>query len=61
MSAIKNGKLSAEVRNEICRDLITLLYTHVQTPGASHCKQIAAMLISEYPFMADSGINKTVR
>lgn len=61
MSAIKSSELSGDVRNEISRDLITLLYTYEQNPCASHCKKVAAMLVSKYPFMADSGMNKTVR
>ena len=55
MSAIKSSELSGDVRNE------TLLYTYEQNPCASHCKKVAAMLVSKYPFMADSGMNKTVR
>ena len=58
MSAICSCQLTAGVRNEICRDLITLLYTYKQNPGASDCKKVAALL---YPFMADSGLNKTVK
>ena len=61
LSAIQCHQLSTEVRNEICRDLITLLYTYEKNPGAVHCKKVAALLICKYPFMADTGINKSVR
>ena len=61
MSAIHQSQLTSYVRNEICRDLITLLYTYDQNPGASQCKKVAALLVSKYPFMGDTGMNKSVR
>ena len=61
MAAIKCRELSGDVRNEISRDLITLLYSYEQNPGVSHCKRVAAMLVANYPFMSDSGLNITIR
>ena len=60
MSAIQRKQLTSDVRNEISRDLITLLYTYECSPVASHCKKLAAQLVSKYPFMADTGLNKSV-
>lgn len=61
MSAIQRKQLTSDVRNEISRDLITLLYTHESNPGAFHCKRLAAQLVNKYPFMADTGLSKSVR
>lgn len=61
MSAIHSQQLTSDVRNEISRDLITLLYTYETNPGASHCKKLAAQLVATYPFMADTGLNRSVR
>lgn len=61
MSAIRQSQLTSYVHNEIYRDLITLLYTYNQNPGASQCKKVAALLVSKYPFMSDTGMNKSVR
>ena len=63
MNVLKEERLTSEARNEISRDLITLLYTYEAEPCAAHCKKIAALLIAKYPFMADgreTGSNKAV-
>ena len=63
MNAIKEKRLTSDVRNEISRDLITLLYTYEVDPCAAHCKKIAALLVAKYPFMCDgpeTGTNKAV-
>ena len=64
MNAIKRKLLSSAVRNEISRDLITLLYTYETDPCAADCKKVTAFLVAKYPFMADgseTGNNKAVR
>ena len=64
MNGIKEKRLTSEVRNEISRDLVTLLYTYEADPNAAHCKKVAALLVAKYPFMADgpdTGANKAVR
>ena len=64
MDAIKENRLTSEIRNEISRDLVTLLYTFESNPSSTHCKRVAALLVAKYPFMADgseTGNNKAVR
>lgn len=64
MNVIKKKLLTSEVRNEISRDLITLLYIYETDPGAADCKRVASLLVAKYPFMADgpeTSNNKAVR
>ena len=60
MSPMQRKQLTSNVHNEVSHALITLLYTYECSPGASHCKKLAPQLVSKYPFMADTGLKKSV-
>lgn len=54
MTAIVDKRLYPEVRNEIVRDLVTHIYSHVEKPSITFVTKAASMLVEKYPFMADS-------
>ena len=54
MSAMKEQKLTPDIRNEIVRDLVTHMYGFAQKPSNHLCKFVAQSLILKYMFMRDS-------
>lgn len=44
------------LRGEICRDLVTQMYSFKQRPNRAFCTFVAKSLIKKYPFMRDSGV-----
>lgn len=54
MQAIATEMLTKDIRNEICRDLITHMYGFVDKPTSKFCTFVAQRLILKYPFMRDS-------
>lgn len=54
MFAIKESKLTPDVRNEVVRDLVTHMYSYVERPTSAFCKFVAQRLILQFPFMRDS-------
>ena len=54
MSAMKEQKLTSDIRNEIVRDLVTHMYGFAQKPSNYLCKFVAQRLILKYMFMRDS-------
>ena len=49
--------LTAAVRNEIVRDLVTQMYAFDAKPERAFCTKVAKLLIKKYPYMKDVGPN----
>ena len=49
--------LTASIRNELVRDLVTQMYTVRLKPDRSFCTLVAKSLVKKYPFMKDAGDN----
>ena len=47
--------LTPSVRNEIVRDVVAQMYSHILKPQKPFCTQVAEMLVKKYPFMRDTG------
>jgi hypothetical protein len=54
MKAIKEEKLTPDIRNEIVRDVVTHMYGYMEKPTTSFCKFVAQRLILQHKFMRDS-------
>ena len=54
MKAIREEKLTPDIRNELVRDLVTHMYGYMEKPTASFCKFVAQRLILQHKFMRDS-------
>lgn len=49
--------LTAAVRNEIVRDLVTQMYAYNAKPDRAFCTKVAKLLIKKYSYMKDVGTN----
>lgn len=50
-------RLSAKIRNEMVRDVVTQMFSFQPKPTASFCKEVSILLVQKYPFLRDAGKN----
>ena len=53
----KKKLLTASVRGEISRDLVTQMHAYKAKPDRAFCTTVAKLLVKKYPFMNDVGQN----
>ena len=49
--------LTASLRGEIARDLVTQMHAFKAKPDRAFCTMVAKSLVRKYPFMRDAGQN----